>query len=118
MRDSSSSFVKVSYLNGSAILAQLHHAAQALKRNPNVIIAYLFGSLVRGDYAPGSDADVAILLREDDRRMLDRIPEYMDYFDDVEVAVDVFPYTIAEVHRMESSNNAFWREIVTTGKEL
>lgn len=118
MRDSSSSFVKVSYLNGSAILAQLHHAAQSLKRNPNVIKAYLFGSLVRGDYCPGSDADVAILLREDERRFMDRIPEFMDYFDAVEVAVDVFPYTLAEKARMESSNNAFWREIVTSGKEL
>lgn len=118
MRDLSSSFVKVSFLNGNAILAQLQEAVQTLKRNPNFVKALLFGSLVRGDYCPGSDADVAILLREDHRRMMDRIPEYADYFAGVEVAVDVFPYTLAEIARMESRNNFFWKEIVATGREL
>lgn len=118
MPDSSSSFVKVSYLNGSEILAQLHQAAQALKLNPNVLQVRLFGSFVRGDYRPGSDADIAILLRHDGRRIIDRIPEYQEYFAQVGVPVEVFPYTQADVERMENNNNPFWREIVATGKEL
>ncbi|MDZ7311690.1 MAG: nucleotidyltransferase domain-containing protein [candidate division KSB1 bacterium] len=97
---------------------QLHHTAQRLKQHTNVDKVYLFGSFVRGDYRPGSDADIAIVLKQDHRRLIDRIPEYLDYFADVEVPIDVFPYTLAEVEQMKASNNPFWREIMVTGVEL
>jgi len=106
------------FLNGSAILVQLCRAAEALKQRPEVADIYLFGSLVRGDYSPGSDADVAIILRQDDRRVIDRIPDFLDYFMEVEAPVDVFPYTLAEVERMENGKNRFWQEIVATGRKL
>jgi predicted nucleotidyltransferase len=118
MHNKSSSFVKVSYLKGREIQAQIHRAAQALKQNPNVAKVYLFGSFVRGDYTPGSDADISIILKNDERRMIDRIPEYLGYFAEVKVPVDVFPYTLAEVDAMKASNNSLWREILATGVEL
>ncbi|WP_245218405.1 nucleotidyltransferase domain-containing protein [Pyrobaculum islandicum] len=38
----------------------------------------LIGSLARGDYTAFSDADVVIVLREDGRRPMDRIPDFLD----------------------------------------
>jgi predicted nucleotidyltransferase len=110
--------VKISYLKGSEVLSQLRQAAQALKQNPNVVKIYLFGSFVRGDYRPGSDADISIILNNDNRHAIDRIPEFLDYFAEVKVPVDLFPYTLAEVEKMKASNNALWREILATGVEL
>jgi predicted nucleotidyltransferase len=118
MHDKSFTSVKVSYLKGSEILPQLRQAAQKLKQNENVVKVYLFGSFVRGDYRPGSDADISIVLRQDSRRIIDRIPEYLDYFAEVKVPIDVFPYTLAEIDKMKETNNPLWREILTTGVEL
>ncbi len=118
MRDKLYDSVRVSYLKGSEILSQLRQAAKALKQNPNVQKVYLFGSFVRGDYRPGSDADISIVLKQDRRRIIDRIPEYLDYFAGVSVPVDIFPYTSDEVEKMKASNNSLWREIFISGMEL
>ena len=40
-------------------------------RGTNVVCAYLFGSQARGDSGPRSDADVAVLLKEDPPRTLE-----------------------------------------------
>ena len=61
----------------------------------------LFGSLARGNYAPGSDADIFILLKEDARRFTDRIPEFLTHFSGVGLPVEVFPYTIKEIMEMK-----------------
>lgn len=65
----------------------------------------LFGSLVRGDYGPESDADLLIILDTDPRRCVDRMPEFLIYFSGLGVAVDVFPYTLEEIASM--SDNSF-----------
>lgn len=118
MQQKSFNSVKVSYLNGRVVLLQLRKAASCLKQNANIVKIYLFGSFVRGDYRPGSDADISIILKQDHRRIIDRIPEYLDYFSEVSVPVDIFPYTLEEIEKMKASNNPLWREIVTTGVEL
>jgi hypothetical protein len=46
MHDTSSNFVKVKYLNGSEILAQIRQAAQKLKQHKNVVKVYLFGKTI------------------------------------------------------------------------
>ncbi len=40
-------------------------------RDTNVVCAYLFGSRARGDSGPRSDADVAVLLKDDPPRTLE-----------------------------------------------
>lgn len=110
--------VKVEYLRMNDILPRLHEAAKTLKTNSKVVSVRLFGSLVRGDYVPGSDADVLIVLKQDTRRMIDRIPEYLDFFMDIPIAVEVFPYTENEIDKMKESGNLFIKEILDTGKEL
>lgn len=61
----------------------------------------LFGSLVKGDYGPGSDADVLVILRRDERRFIDRQDEFLIHFSGVGVPVDVFPYTLEEIERLK-----------------
>lgn len=118
MPERSSNSVKVSYLNGNEILKQLRLAAKRLKQNTNVQQIYLFGSFVKGDFKPGSDADISIILKQDSRRVIDRIPEFMGYFSKVSVPVDIFPYTFDEVEQMKASNNSLLREILSTGVQL
>jgi predicted nucleotidyltransferase len=97
--------VKVRFLNREEILSRLVLLAQRLLASrANVIEVSLFGSLARGNYAPGSDADIFILLREDSRRFIDRIPEFLSHFSDVGVPIEVFPYTQEELKRMADTN--------------
>lgn len=99
-------------------MTQIRRAAQKLKQNESVVKIYLFGSFVRGDYTPGSDADISIVLKHDSRPIIDRIPEYLDYFSEVNVPIDLFPYTLVEIEKLKASNNHLWREILATGVEL
>ena len=93
--------VKVRFLNRSEILPRLEALAQRLLASrEDVLEISLFGSLARGDYAPGSDADVYILLKEDSRRFVDRIPEFLKHFSGAGLPVEVFPYTLEEVAKM------------------
>ena len=93
--------VKVRFLNRNEILPRLVNLAQKLlAARKDVLEVSLFGSLVRGNYAPGSDADLYILLKEDSRRFIDRIPEFLKHFSGAGLPVEVFPYTLEEVAKM------------------
>jgi predicted nucleotidyltransferase len=78
----------------------------------------LFGSLSKENFVPGSDADVLIVLKNDTRRMIDRIPEYLDFFRNVAISVDVFPYTESEVNKMRAGGNRLIREALENGIEI
>lgn len=109
MRNGSSDFVKITYLDKNLVMETLRSAVSALfAQHANVKTVRLFGSLTRSDYAPGSDADVMIVLARDERRMMDRIPEFSAYFSNVPVDVDCFPITEAELNRKLKERNTFW----------
>jgi len=93
-------------------------ANKLLKRNFNVLRIILFGSLVKGNYGPGSDADILIVLSSDSRRRIDRIPEFLGAFSEVPVSVDVFPLTEEELHQALNNNNFFYNRAVKEGIEL
>jgi uncharacterized protein len=63
----------------------------------------LFGSLVSGIPVPGSDVDLLIILNESHRPFLERLPAYLP--GRFPVAMDVFPYTRAEIDRMQREGN-------------
>ena len=109
---------KTVYMNKEDFVPSLHEAAHTLKRDPNVVSVKLFGSLVRGNYAPGSDADILIVLKKDARRMIDRIPGFLDFFDDVFIPIDIFPYTEEEIENMKKTGNSFISEMLQYGIEL
>ena len=93
--------VKVKFLNRDKILSRLVTLArQLLASRLDVLEVSLFGSLARGNYAPGSDADIYILLKDDPRRFVDRIPEFLSHFSAAGLAVEIFPHTLDEIAKM------------------
>jgi predicted nucleotidyltransferase len=93
--------VEVTFLDLERILSRLtERAHQLLASRSTVLEVSLFGSLVRGNYSPGSDADLLIILSNDPRRFIDRIPEFLEYFSGLGLPIDVFPYTAEEIDSM------------------
>lgn len=105
----SSDSVKIRSLDGPGTIRKLKSIGSTiLKSNDRVTAVYLFGSLACGRYAPGSDADILIVLQSDQQnRVMDRIPEFARYFLDLALDVDVFPYTREELDAMLSSRLPF-----------
>ncbi len=86
--------------------------------NPNVVAVVLFGSLARGTATPGSDADLLVVLRADERRMLDRIPEFTKPFESPGLSVQALPWTEAELQHRRERDDPFAREVLETGVVL
>lgn len=82
--------------------------------HPEVKKIIFFGSYVRGDFVPGSDLDLLIILEHSDKPFLDRIPDYLP--DRVAFPVDVFPYTEAEIEKMQAEQNPFIRRALREGQ--
>lgn len=58
---------------------------------------------------PGSDADILILLKDDKRRFVERMPEFSRCFLDVSIATDIFPYTVyRERNRRKTFRQGFF----------
>ncbi len=113
----SSTSVKVTFLDASKIIKQLRKiSATVLEKDQSVKGIYLFGSLAEDTHVKGSDADILILLKHDDRRFVDRIPDYMRDFLAAPIPTDLFPYTVNEIDRMMINENFFittlWRRKV------
>ncbi|PIW22443.1 MAG: nucleotidyltransferase, partial [Candidatus Aquicultor secundus] len=46
------------------IMSRISKVAEVLTKEENVLFAYLFGGLARGDASPLSDVDIAVYLRD------------------------------------------------------
>jgi len=82
-------------------------AKRKINENNNILAIILIGSLARGDYTAFSDADLVIIVKEDNRRFLDRITEFID--------ADPVVYTLSEIKEMSKRNNRLMREIKEYG---
>jgi len=112
MPDGSSNSVKVTYLDGPATIQALNKiAAEIRQAHPDVLEISLFGSLARGDHAPGSDADLFILVEEAEQRPMDRIPRFLRFFSRGPIGVDVLVYTPVEVETMRRERNLLLAQI-------
>ena len=113
------STARTKFLNLEKVLQEIKKCAQNLRDvDKNVERVVLFGSLITGNYTPHSDVDLLIVLAVDNRRMVDRIPEYMSRFMDIPLGVDVFPYTKEELERMECEGNTFILKILRDGQDI
>ncbi|MGH7901489.1 MAG: nucleotidyltransferase domain-containing protein [Thermodesulfobacteriota bacterium] len=105
--------VKIKSLNKNKVLRKLTHVASGIiKEESKVMEISLFGSLARGNYTGRSDADILIILKEDSRRFIDRIPHYLASFLHADVPVDVFPYTEEELKQLDMGGNSFIKGIL------
>lgn len=110
--------MKILSLDYSSVHSQLKAVARKLKDNQNVSRVLLFGSLIHGNYTAASDADLLIILKSDTRRWFDRIPEYLAYFDNFPLDVDLFPYTQDEIDKAIKNRNLFFEQMLREGIEL
>ncbi|HXJ83362.1 MAG TPA: nucleotidyltransferase domain-containing protein [Candidatus Methylomirabilis sp.] len=83
---------------------------------PGVREVWLFGSLARGDATPRSDADLLIVLDEDRRRPMDRIPEFLLLLQGAGRPTDVLVLTAAEWEAREGTG--LHREVIGRGIKL
>ncbi|MBI4330005.1 MAG: nucleotidyltransferase domain-containing protein [Chloroflexi bacterium] len=106
--------VKVTWLDRAQVIKSVKDAVHGLvRRHPEIVKVVLFGSLARGEAVPGSDADLLVILSEDGRTFRERMPDYM--IATKEVGVDVFPYTVAELTKMEADGNRFIKSALAEG---
>ena len=78
------------------------YAHELLATHPEVEEIIVFGSFENDTYAPGSDLDVFIILREANDSARDRIPRLLPK-KSLSVPVDVFPFTRAEMEERHDS---------------
>jgi predicted nucleotidyltransferase len=98
------STVRITYFDREAVRRALDGHVRALTaRHPEITEVVLFGSLVRGTPVPGSDVDL-------------RIPPLLPT--GFPTAVDVFPYTRAEIERMKQEGNRFVLGALRDGEVL
>ena len=77
------------------------YAASLLEKQPEVEEIIVFGSMAEGNYAPGSDIDVLVVLSRSDEPVWDRVPRLLPR--SFPVPVDLFPYTREELDRLSPS---------------
>ncbi len=95
-------------LNRRAAIAALEERARRLlHERPEVVEVRLFGSLAAGNAAPGSDADLLIVLEPTAEPFPDRAGNYAPFFSRLGVACDLFPYTEAELADLRAEENGF-----------
>ncbi len=82
-------------------------ASRLAKKNRNIEAVYLFGSYAKGDAGIHSDADILIVLSQDNRRMIDRLDEFILAFCDGPAPVDVLVYTRGEIESGLKEGNRF-----------
>lgn len=100
MSERLSNSVKVVFADKNRILQQLRdYAVEIQQRMPELEEVGLFDSYATDTYGPASDVDLLIILRQSNRRFLDRIPDYLP--ENLSTCCDVFPYTDEEVARMK-----------------
>ncbi len=106
--------VKVYSLNREEIINKLTSLAQRLlEENKNVLRVILFGSLASKGHSPRSDIDLLVVLSDDNRRRMDRIPEFLRYFLEVGHPVDVLVYTAKEIE--DEKEESFLKRVLGQG---
>ncbi|MDA2918336.1 nucleotidyltransferase domain-containing protein [Desulfobacterota bacterium AH_259_B03_O07] len=83
--------------------------------NPDRII--IFGSYARGDADEYSDMDV-VVIKDTEKRFLDRLIEVAKYLDNDLGKVDVFVYTSEEFNDMIRRRNPFVEKVLKEGRVI
>ena len=89
--------VKVFWLRQEELVEEILRSARRLgQSDENVLQIVLFGSLAERKAVPGSDADILILLKEDERGFMERVAAWQEKFS-LGFPIEVFPYTEKEL---------------------
>lgn len=97
-----------SFVDAQRVISGLREiAVRTAGKYKNVEAVYLFGSYSGGNAAARSDADILVILSQDERRRPDRPDEFIMEFSDGPVPVDVMVYTQAESDAAIKEGNRF-----------
>ncbi|HUP65831.1 MAG TPA: nucleotidyltransferase domain-containing protein [Thermoanaerobaculia bacterium] len=80
------------------------------ERRPEIEQAIWFGSWVHGTPTPGSDVDICLILASSTKSYRERIDDFAP--DGLAIAVEVFPYTRAELESLALEQPGWFREIM------
>lgn len=109
--------VKVIFADRNQIMGALERLVHTwVHKYPEIVRIILFGSYVRGDYFPGSDVDVLIILTESNKRLLERIPAF--YPSSFPCDIDIFPYTHEEIDRLRNDPHGLVHRALSEGMQL
>ena len=104
------------FLDEEKIVSELRELSLKIsKKNGKIKRIYLFGSYAESNACLRSDADILIVVSQDERPMMDRLDEFMLEFADASVPVDVLVYTEEELERAISEKNRFLTKIAESG---
>ena len=97
------------------LVHELGRIINALKKDKEIKLIMLFGSLARGDISTTSDIDM-IIVKGTEKKFLDRLDEiYSTLIPNV--ALDILVYTPEEFEAMKNKN-VFIRNAIKEGKML
>jgi predicted nucleotidyltransferase len=68
-----------------------------ITNTPSVEKILLFGSAATGRATPASDVDIIIIVTTCENRFIDRAADFIDYFSEIDLSVDIFVYTKDEI---------------------
>jgi len=106
----------VRWADVEAVSTAVEACASSIRRHhPEVSRILWYGSWVSGTATPSSDVDLCVVVHADDRRPLDRIPDYLP--DDFPTGIDLFVLTEAEIDSLAVRSPA-WHRAITSGKAL
>lgn len=89
--------VKASWLKQEKLVEEIYNVARRIGNDDkNILKIILFGSLAEKRAVPGSDADILIILKRDDKPFMDRIAKWSKRFS-LDFPVEIFPYTEKEL---------------------
>ena len=111
--------VRVFRLNRASILSALRERARALVAScPEVLEVRLFGSLARGGGAPGSDADLWVLMKDGAPPFLERVGQVARHFEGVGVGCDIIAHTESEWEQLRRARRRIVDVVLAEGIEL
>ena len=117
MHKPSSPSVKVTFTNPEQVLNTLKNLIQEWsQQHPELEQVILFGSFARGDYFPGNDVDVLLILGQSDQPFLSRIRKFLPI--QFSVGIDIFPYTTDEVKRIRKDSHSLVSQALSEGKQM
>ena len=90
-------------------------AAKVRAHRPGIEAIILFGSYAAGGPGYFSDLDLLVILAEDARQPVERIPEFLLLFQDAPLPVDVFVFTREEVERRSKASDPFMVQALEKG---
>lgn len=100
VRSLSSSVLK--WPEQEAVFQAFRSWAEKAQADPRILGIGLFGSLVQGNWGPGSDLDVIIVLKDSSLPFIERGRDF-DLME-IPVPVDLLVYTLKEWERLEEGH--------------